>query len=73
MDLAAGFIWISMFFGRAFEYGNGEIFKLLRWMQKLHQSTCDHEFLNADRSSKGDKLLIRLLLQETKNSNKTGG
>jgi hypothetical protein len=29
-------------------------FKLLRWMQKLHQSTWDHKILYTDRSSKDE-------------------
>jgi hypothetical protein len=31
------FIWIIIFFDRAFEYGDSGIFKLLMWMQNLHQ------------------------------------
>jgi hypothetical protein len=43
-------------------------FKLLRWMENLHQSTWDHEIL---RSSKGEQLLIRPFLSKTKNTNIT--
>jgi hypothetical protein len=31
-----------------FEYGDGGIFKLLRWLQNLHQSTWNHKMLYAD-------------------------
>jgi hypothetical protein len=44
-------------------------FKLLRWMQNLHQSTWDHAILETDRSSKDEQLWIRPLLSETKNTN----
>jgi hypothetical protein len=43
-------------------------FKLLRWMQNLHQSTWDHESLRTDRSSKDEQLIIRLFLSKTKNT-----
>jgi hypothetical protein len=32
-------------------------FKLLRWMQNLHQSTWGHEILYANKSSKAEQLL----------------
>jgi hypothetical protein len=35
----------NCFFNGPFEYGDGRIFKLLRWMQNLHQSTWDHKML----------------------------
>jgi hypothetical protein len=54
------------------EYGGGGIFKLLRWMQNLHQSSWDHEILYDDRSLENKQLLIRPLLQETKNRNMAG-
>jgi hypothetical protein len=38
------FIRIIIFFNRTFEYGDGGIFKLLRWMQNLH-----HVILCADK------------------------
>jgi hypothetical protein len=41
-------------------------FKLLRWMQNLHQSTWDHEILYTDTHSKDEKLLIRPFLSKTK-------
>jgi hypothetical protein len=37
MDIPTSFIWIIIFFGGVFEYNDGGIFKLLRWIQKLHQ------------------------------------
>jgi hypothetical protein len=37
-------------------------FKLLRWMQNLHQSMWDHGILYADRSSKDGQLLMRPFL-----------
>jgi hypothetical protein len=36
------------FFNGAFECGDGGIFKLLRWMQNLHQPTWEYEILCAD-------------------------
>jgi hypothetical protein len=33
------FIWIIILFNGPFEYGDGTIFKPLRWIQNLHQST----------------------------------
>jgi len=48
-------------------------FKLLRWMQNLHQSTWDHEILYADRSSKVKQLLTRQFLLKNKNMNMAGG
>jgi hypothetical protein len=44
-------------------------FKLLRWMQNLHQSTWDYEILYTDRYSKDEQLLIRPFLSKTKNTN----
>jgi hypothetical protein len=42
----ASFIWIIIFFDRHFEYGGN--FKLLGWMQNLHQLTWGHKILYAD-------------------------
>jgi hypothetical protein len=39
-----------------------QTFRLMRWMQNLHQSTWDHIILYTDKSSKGEQLLIRPLL-----------
>jgi hypothetical protein len=44
-------------------------FKLLRWIQNLHQSTWDHEILYTDRYSKVEQLLMRAFLSKTKNTN----
>jgi hypothetical protein len=44
-----------------------QMFKLLRWMQNLHQSMWDHEILYTDRFSKDEQLLIRPFLSKTKN------
>jgi hypothetical protein len=41
-------------------------FKLLRWMQNLHQSTWELEILCTDRSSKDEQLLMRPFLSKTK-------
>jgi hypothetical protein len=46
-------------------------FKRPRWMQKLHQSTWDHEILYTDRSSNDEQLLIKPFLSQTKNTNMT--
>jgi hypothetical protein len=67
------FILILIFFNRPFEYGNGGIFELLRWMQNLHQSTWDHKIVYADRSLENEQLLMRPLLLESKNTNMAGG
>jgi hypothetical protein len=63
MDVPTSFICIIAFFNGCFEYGDGGIFKLLRWMQNLHQSTCDHEILSADGSLEDEQLLMRPLLR----------
>jgi hypothetical protein len=44
-------------------------FKLLTWMQNLHQSTWANEILYTDRSSKDEQLLMRSFLSKTKNTN----
>jgi hypothetical protein len=66
VDIHTSFILI-IFFDGAFEYDDGGIFKLLKWMQKLHQSTWDHEMLYADRSSEEEQLL-----KKPKNRNMAG-
>jgi hypothetical protein len=40
------------------------IFKILRWMQNLHQTTWDHNILYSDRSLEDEQLL-----RESKNMN----
>jgi hypothetical protein len=50
VDIPTSFIWIIIFCNRPFEYGNGGILKLLRWMQNLHYSTWENTILYADRS-----------------------
>jgi hypothetical protein len=45
------------------------MFRLLRWMQNLHQSTWDNEILYAITSSDDEQLVIRPFLRETKNTN----
>jgi hypothetical protein len=55
-----------------FYYGDGWIFKLLRWMQNLHQSTWDYAILYAERSSEDEQLLIGPHLRESKNTNMAG-
>jgi hypothetical protein len=40
--LPTRFISVIIFFNRPFKDGNGGLFKLLRWMQNLHQSTWEH-------------------------------
>jgi hypothetical protein len=42
-------------------------------MQNLHQSTWDYKMLYADRYSEDEQLLMRPLLQESKNTNMGGG
>jgi hypothetical protein len=71
--ILTSFIWIIIFFNGPFEYGDGGIFKLLRWMQKFRLSTWDHEILYADKSSMEKQLLVIPLLRETKNTNMAGG
>jgi hypothetical protein len=54
MDIPTSFLSVIIFFDRAFEYDGGGIFKPLKWMKNLHQSTWDHEMLYADRSSEDE-------------------
>jgi hypothetical protein len=56
MNIPPSFIWIIVFFNRAFECGDGGIFKFLRQMQNLHQLMWNRESLYADRYSKGAQL-----------------
>jgi hypothetical protein len=56
----------TFFFNRPFEYGDGGIFRLLRWMQNLHHTTSDHKILYADRCLEDEQVLIRTLLRESK-------
>jgi hypothetical protein len=35
MDMPTGFIWVVAFFAGGFEYGDGDICELLRWIKKL--------------------------------------
>jgi hypothetical protein len=48
-------------------------FKLLTWMQNVHQPTWDHEFLYAEGCAEDGELLKRPLLREIKNTNMVGG
>jgi hypothetical protein len=67
MDIPTDFIRIIIFFNGPLEYGGHGIFKLLRWMQHLHQSSWGHEIVYADRSSEDGQLVIRpLFLGKTK-------
>jgi hypothetical protein len=61
-----------MFFNRPFDCGDGGVFKLLMWMQNLHQSMWGHTILYADISLDDDQVLIRPLLRESKNVNLAG-
>jgi hypothetical protein len=36
VNILTSFIWIITFFDGPVKYGDGGIFKLLRWMQNLH-------------------------------------
>jgi hypothetical protein len=71
-DISTSFIWIIIFFNRAYEYGNDEIFKLLRWMQNLNHWLWYHGILYAHISSEDEQLLIRPLLQKNKHTNMAG-
>jgi hypothetical protein len=73
VDIPTSFILIIIFFNEPFEYGDGGIFKLLRWTQNLHQSTRGHKIMYVERSLEDEQLLIRQLLQECKNVNMAGG
>jgi hypothetical protein len=53
-------------FNGPFEYGDGMVFKLFRWMQNLNQSKWDRELLYADRSLRDKQLLTRPLLRKAK-------
>jgi hypothetical protein len=71
--MPTSFIWIIIFFNGSFKYGDGRIFKLLRWKQVLRQWMWDHEILYADRSSKDKQLLVTPpLRKKTKNTNMAG-
>jgi hypothetical protein len=72
MDIFTSFIWIIIFSNGLFEYGYGGIFKLLRWMQNLHQSTWDHKILYAD-IFRGWTTFNKNTLQESKYLNMAGG
>jgi hypothetical protein len=65
-------VLIIIFLDWPFAYSDGGIFRLLRWMQNLHQSMLDHGILYADSSSDARQLLLRPLLRETKNMNMMG-
>jgi hypothetical protein len=73
VHIPTSFIWIIIFFNGPFEYGDSGIFKLLRWMQNLDQTTWDHEILYADRSSMNKQLLVTPLFRKTRNTNMAGG
>jgi hypothetical protein len=60
------FSWIIIFFDRAFEYGDGGISKLMRWMQNLHQSIRNHDILYPERASNNEQLLIRPFYEKQK-------
>jgi hypothetical protein len=51
VDIITSFIWLIIFFVGTFEFDYCKIFKLLRWIQNLHQSIWDNEILYADSSS----------------------
>jgi hypothetical protein len=72
VDMRTSFIWIIIDC-RPFAYGDSGIFKLLTWMQNLHQSTWDHEILYADISSKDKQLSVTSLLPKTKYMNMAVG
>jgi hypothetical protein len=48
-------------------------FKLLRWMQNLHQSMWDDTIFYSDRYLEYEQLLMRPRLQESKNINMASG
>jgi hypothetical protein len=72
MDRPTSFVWIIIFLKGPSECGGGEIFKLVRWMKNLYQSTWDHEILYCDKSSKDKQLLVMQLLRKPKNTNMAG-
>jgi hypothetical protein len=43
MNIPTDFVLIIILFHVTFEYGNGTIFKLLRWIQNFHQSAWDRD------------------------------
>jgi hypothetical protein len=73
MAIHRSFIWIIIFFKGPFEYGDGGIFKPLRWMQNMHQSTWDHEILYGDRPLTDKQLSFLPLLRKIKNTNMADG
>jgi hypothetical protein len=67
VDMPTSFIWIIIFCSGPFQYGDGGICKLLRWMQYLNNATWDHNILHADRCLEDQRLL-----PESRNINMTG-
>jgi hypothetical protein len=65
--------YLNNYFNGLFEYGDGWIFKLLRWTQNLHQSMWVHNILYADRYLEDEQILIRPLWRESKSMNMADG
>jgi hypothetical protein len=61
MDIATSFIWVIIFFNRPFEYGDGGIFKLLRWIQNLQLSRWDHNILYRGWTTFNKTTFVRIL------------
>jgi hypothetical protein len=50
-----------------------QTFKLVRWMQNLHQSTYDHEILYSDRSSEDEETYNKNRFARNQSTNTGGG
>jgi hypothetical protein len=57
--MPTSFIWIIVFCNGRFNCGDARIFKLLKLMQTLRQSTWDEEILYVDRSSMDRQLFAK--------------
>jgi hypothetical protein len=66
VDKRTSFILITIFLNGAFEYGDGGILKLPRWIQNLHQSTWGHSISYAERSLNDEEILMRQLCEKPK-------
>jgi hypothetical protein len=73
MDIPKSFIWIIISVNRPFEYGDGGMFELLRWMQNLHRSTWDRKISYPDRPFEDEQFLMRQLLRKSLSMNMEDG
>jgi hypothetical protein len=70
VEIPTTIVWIIIFFNELIEYGDGGIFKLLRWMQNLNPSK---KMLYAERSLRGWTTFINTTFVKSKNMNMAVG